>query len=209
MLGLNENFAKRPEQFISNLKKGKGNYVIFGLVSILVFLTVFYLGPFEGFGLLGKRKAGQTSLAASTAAAEAESGTLTGNVTVGTDSNASGGKYIQFGTVPAPNPSPAASPVGSPVASPFPSPLPTPPSSAGFQPSPPYYATFFYPWYKNPKTDGSWSDWEDNGHTPAQNWFSNYLPDPNPSVFDPANELYSSNNDSIIYWQLRKLAEAK
>jgi len=47
------------------------------------------------------------------------------------------------------------------------------------------------------------------GHTPAQNWFSNYLPDPNPAAFDPANELYSSNNDGTIYWQLRKLAEAK
>ncbi len=87
--------------------------------------------------------------------------------------------------------------------------------AADFQPSSPYYTTFFYPWYENPTTDGKWSQWSDPpngssiGHTPPQNWFSHYLPDPNPSVFDPAHELYSSNDDQIIYWQLRKLAEAK
>src|SRR5947209_5758654 len=74
-------------------------------------------------------------------------------------------------------------------------------AAAAFQPSPPYYATFFYPWYQAPGTDGLWSDWNDNGHTPPQNWFSNYLPDPNPSIFDPATELYSSSDDKIIYWQ--------
>ncbi len=82
-------------------------------------------------------------------------------------------------------------------------------AAGNFQPSPPYYATFFYPWYQNPNTDGLWSGWNDLGHTPPQNWFSQYLPDPNPSAFDPATELYSSRNDQIIYWQLRKLAEAK
>lgn len=88
-------------------------------------------------------------------------------------------------------------------------------SFAAFQPSAPYYTTFFYPWYQNPTTDGKWSQWSDPPpgttipHTPPQNWFSQYLPDPNPVVFDPASELYSSNNDQIIYWQLRKLAEAK
>jgi hypothetical protein len=67
----------------------------------------------------------------------------------------------------------------------------------------------FYPWYENPNTEGHWSQWTDIGHKPPQNWFSEYLPDPNPNSFDPATELYGSNNDSIIYWQLRKLAEAK
>ncbi len=84
-------------------------------------------------------------------------------------------------------------------------------ATTNFQPSAPYYATFFYPWFQNSATNGTWSEsaWGDNGHSPPQNWFSNYLPDPNPSVFDPATELYSSTDDAIIYWQLRKLAEAK
>ncbi len=69
-----------------------------------------------------------------------------------------------------------------------------------FQPSAPYYATFFYPWYPQ---------WSDRGHAPPLNWFSNYLPDPLPGAFDPEQELYSSTDDSIIDWQLRKLAEAR
>lgn len=88
-------------------------------------------------------------------------------------------------------------------------------AQTNFMPHPPYYATFFYPWYENPNSEGHWSQWSDppNGsstaHTPPQNWFSEYLPDPNPNAFDPGSELYGSTNDSIIYWQLRKLAEAK
>lgn len=78
-----------------------------------------------------------------------------------------------------------------------------------FQPTAPYYATFFYLWSQNPNTDAQWSYWSDNSHTPPQNWFSNYIPDPYPTLFDPQRELYSANNDGIIYWQLRKLAEAK
>ena len=69
-----------------------------------------------------------------------------------------------------------------------------------FQPSAPYYATFFYPWYPQ---------WTDQGHKTPENWFSNYLPDPKPCVFDPAAELYSSTDDGTIYWQLRKMAEAR
>lgn len=78
-----------------------------------------------------------------------------------------------------------------------------------FQPAAPYYATFFYLWSQNPNTDSSWSYWSDNAHTPPDNWFSHYLPDPQPGVFNPSEELYSSNNTAIIYWQLRKLAEAR
>ena len=115
-------------------------------------------------------------------ALEAESGSLTAPATIGSDATASGGHFVQFGSVP-------------------------PPTT--FQPSAPYYATFFYPWSQNPNTDGIWSYWNDNGHTPPQNWFSNYLPDPNPSAFDPTNELYSSNNYNIFKWQMTKLAEAK
>jgi hypothetical protein len=73
-------------------------------------------------------------------------------------------------------------------------------ASPPFQPSPPYHATFFYPWYPQ---------WSDRGHQPPDNWFSNYLPDPNPCAFDPAGELYSSTDDRIFFWQLRKMAEAR
>jgi len=84
-------------------------------------------------------------------------------------------------------------------------------ATPGFQPSAPYYATFFYPWYRNAATDGTWagSYWEDNGHAPPANWFSRYLPDVDPTVFDPVTELYSSTDDAILYWQLSKLAEAR
>ena len=72
--------------------------------------------------------------------------------------------------------------------------------NAEFQPTAPYYATFFYPWYPH---------WSSEGHAPPRNWFSNYLPDPKPDVFDPATELYNSNDDAIIYWQLRKMLKAR
>lgn len=83
-----------------------------------------------------------------------------------------------------------------------------------FQPSVPYHATFYYPWYKTQTQDGSWSYWNDpnsqsQAHSPPANWFSNYLPDLYPNVFDSSMELYSSNDDAVIYWQLRKLAEAR
>ncbi len=81
-------------------------------------------------------------------------------------------------------------------------------SGLDFQPTAPYHAAFFYPWNKNPSTDGQWAHWEGNGHSPPANWDANYLPDPNPSVFDPASELYSSNDDAIKNWQFQKMAEA-
>jgi hypothetical protein len=112
---------------------------------------------------------------------EAEDLALSGPVSVQTDSSASGGKYLQF--------------TGS--------------SSVGFQPSTTYYATFFYPWYQNPNTDGLWSDWQDNSHNPPTNWFSNYIPDRDPNSFNPSAELYSSSNYDIFKWQLNQLAQAK
>jgi len=81
---------------------------------------------------------------------------------------------------------------------------------ASFQPSAPYYAAFFYIWYKNPNTGGeNWSYWNDLGNSPPATWFSHYLPDPNPDAFDPANELYSANNYANWKWQVGKLAEAR
>ncbi len=146
----------------------------------LVYLILIILGSLALVYTFIKIKGTNSRANGESILQEAESGTVSGSVVVGADSSASGGSYVQFGT-----------------------------TASSFQPTAPYYATFFYPWYKNPNTDGSWSDWQDNGHSPAQNWFSNYLPDPDPTKFDPANELYSSNNDKIMYWQLGKLKEAK
>ena len=76
------------------------------------------------------------------------------------------------------------------------------------------YATFLYPWYKNPTVDGVWGNWEGNGHTPAVNWFSNYLPLP-PGSRDPLTGtirssvgLYSSRDQHVFYWQLEQMARA-
>ncbi len=86
---------------------------------------------------------------------------------------------------------------------------------SAFQPTGSVYATFFYPWYKNPTVDGVWGNWEGNGHTPPTNWFSNFLPIP-PGSFDAATGaihpnvgLYSSRDKSVFYWQLQQMATAK
>ena len=142
--------------------------VVFAAIPVSVLLTMQGLRIFTG--------------AQGTQSIESEIGTLAGNVTIGSDVNASGGQFIQFGT------------------------------SAGggtsFQPSSPYHATFYYMWYKAPTPDGSWSYWSDQG-SPPNTWFSQYLPDSNPSSFDPANELYSVNNYNNFKWQMTKMADAK
>lgn len=128
------------------------------------------------------------SYAASTAniSLEPETGTLSSaGVTIKSDAAASGGSYIEFA-----------------------SPMVTPTPDPSFQPTAPYYATFFYLWYQNPATDSTWSYWSDQG-TPPQTWFSHYLPDPIPATFDPSRELYSSHNYDTFKWQASKLAEAR
>lgn len=149
------------------------------LVAVGSTVLILLITPLTVLAILQVRQLG--SRAAGLLGIEAESASLSGPVTAGSDANASGGQYIQFGSG----------------------------SGSNFQPTAPYYATFFYPWSENPNTDGHWSYWNDNGHSPPANWFSNYSPDPNPASFDPANELYSSNNYTIFKWQLSKLAEAK
>ncbi len=100
--------------------------------------------------------------------------------------------------------------IAAPVVSSTPAPIPTGIVSTNFQPTAPYYATFFYPWSTNPNTSGqNWTYWNDLGNNPPNTWFSHYLPDYLPAVFDPANELYSSTNDNVLKWQLGKLKEAK
>ncbi len=86
---------------------------------------------------------------------------------------------------------------------------PTGTPNSSFQPSAPYYGTFFYPWSENPNTEGHWSYWDGSGTNPPSTWFSHYLPDFDTSRFDPATELYSAKNDTVLNWQLTKLKEAK
>jgi hypothetical protein len=62
------------------------------------------------FALLGTYFLYRSFAAGAFASLEPENGTLSGAVTVGTDSTASGGKYVQFGSSPTPPPPP---PVGS------------------------------------------------------------------------------------------------
>ncbi len=69
-----------------------------------------------------------------------------------------------------------------------------PPVDPNFQPTPPFYTTFYYPWYQTPQIDGGWRYWQDNGNNPPATWFSHFLPDRDPTAFDPATELYSSND---------------
>jgi Glycosyl hydrolase family 99 len=88
-------------------------------------------------------------------------------------------------------------------------PTPSPSPTADFQPSAPYYATFFYPWYRNIASDGAYSYWQDQGNTPPTTWFGHYLPDIDPSRFDPASELYSSQDYDTFRWQVGKMAEAR
>lgn len=112
---------------------------------------------------------------------EAESGSLSGNAIIADDQLASNGKYVLFNSSNV---------------------------NTNFQPTAPYYGTFFYEWYKTQGTDGSWSYWPDHGNNPPNTWFSKYLPDPKPGVFDPSTELYSSNDYANFKWQVAKMAEA-
>ncbi len=107
-----------------------------------------------------------------------------------------------------PGPTPTRTPTPTPSLAPIPSPTPTPPTT-NFQPTAPYHATFYYPWYKNPTTDGQWSYWTDHGNNPPDTWFSHFLPDPNPLEFNPETELYSSNDYINFKWQLATMAQAK
>lgn len=133
---------------------------------------------------------------------EAELGVLSGAATIGSDAQASGGQFVQLGTIAQLlTPTPTSTPVGTAT--------PVPTGSLSFQPTAPYYATFFYMWYKAPTPDGSWSYWPDHSNNPPNTWFSKYLPDVNPSAFDPANELYSANNYSVFKWQVGKMAESR
>jgi glycosyl hydrolase family 99/SdrD B-like protein/calcineurin-like phosphoesterase family protein/dockerin type I repeat protein len=91
----------------------------------------------------------------------------------------------------------------------------TPVAASSFQPTrSSLYATFYYPWYGNPASDGGWAFWEGGGHSPAANWLSNYLPlppgafNPTTQAMDPTIGLYSSRSPSNFYWQISQMAQA-
>lgn len=57
----------RRNKFLADFRDNRKKYVSFGLVSIFVFLTIIYLGPFGGLerlGLIGKKKEEQKARAA-------------------------------------------------------------------------------------------------------------------------------------------------
>lgn len=169
------------KRFVSQSEKKQKVYFLFTVLSLILLVGLVVLFPSIRFFI--SRAAGFTSL-------EAEAGATSQGVTLGADTTASNGQYVQF------------TGIGG-------SPTPGGPADLSFQPSAPYYGAFFYMWSKNPNTDNQWSYWTDNGNSPPTTWFSHYLPDPNPTTFDPANELYSGNNYDIWKWQVSKMAEAK
>lgn len=117
---------------------------------------------------------------------EAEDGKTNGSVTIKIDNSASGGKYAVLSDT----------------------------LSLPFQPTAPYHAAFYYAWYKAPTVSGeNYSYWSD-GHSPPQNWFSNYMPIP-PGAFNPTTKslnpqtgLYSARDKNNFYWQINEMKNA-
>jgi hypothetical protein len=67
---------------------------------------------------------------------------------------------------------------------------------------------FVYPWYGNPGTTGHWEHWEADGHNPPLTWSANYAPDYPDSTWNPAVQLYDSNDTEVLRWQDRAMARA-
>ena len=67
---------------------------------------------------------------------------------------------------------------------------------------------FVYPWYGNPGTTGYWEHWEADGHNPPTTWSANYAPDYPDSTWNPAVQLYDSNDTEVLRWQDRAMARA-
>lgn len=89
-----------------------------------------------------------------------------------------------------------------------------------WEPTPPFYSTFFYMWYGNPSNPadgGQYKHWDEssvmNGrtyyHHPPANWYSHYLPDTQGNTgFDPSAQLYSSGSQATFDWQMSEMAKA-
>ncbi len=65
---------------------------------------------------------------------------------------------------------------------------------------------FFYPWYGSPAITGSWFHWGDSGYHPPTTWTANYLPSYPDATWNPAVQLYDSNDPAVIRWQDRAMA---
>jgi hypothetical protein len=58
---------------------------------------------------------------------------------------------------------------------------------------------FYYPWYGNPRSDGGYEMWLQNGHVPPRDIYSEYF---------PARGVYSSSDAGVVRQQLREIAAA-
>lgn len=100
-LPLDGEFDIRRREFQRKFREKRIKYITFGLIAVLFFLTIVYLGPLDGlerFGLLIRKKISQLLFAAGIENIEAENASISGPVVIGNDSSASGGKYIEFGS---------------------------------------------------------------------------------------------------------------
>jgi hypothetical protein len=61
-------------------------------------------------------------------------------------------------------------------------------------------AVFHYPWYGNPNTT-SWRHWNGDGLNPPDTWAARYLPCYPDCTWNPAEQLYDSNNIDVLRWQ--------
>src|SRR5262249_56935905 len=60
-------------------------------------------------------------------------------------------------------------------------------------------AIFFYPWYSNPRHDGSYAHWTQGGHVPPFDIASHFF---------PARGAYSSSDPRVLRAQMRDIAAA-
>src|SRR3989344_2229045 len=59
-------FLERNNKFLAEFRTGRKKYISLGIASILIFLTIIYLGPFDGLeklGLISKKKSEQNARA--------------------------------------------------------------------------------------------------------------------------------------------------
>jgi hypothetical protein len=70
---------------------------------------------------------------------------------------------------------------------------------AAAQAGSPRSAIFFYPWYSNPRHDGSYAHWTQGGHLPPFDVASHFF---------PARGAYSSGDPRVLRNQMRDIAAA-
>lgn len=96
---LEMDIIRRREKFLKSFKVGRKKYFVSGLGLILIFLALVYFGPFDGAGLLGKKKKEeQPSLAQAVStfsvAQDHQVGALLSNATNGQISGQDGGLSV-------------------------------------------------------------------------------------------------------------------